>query len=115
MMVAPLGVVLLNLGGPDSPEAVEPFLRNLFSDPDVIQLGWLGFAQPLFARLIAARRAPLSRAAYGQIGGRSPIREESTAQAQAVADALTRRGVAARPYLAMACWHPFSAEAVAAM
>ena len=44
--MAPLGVVLLNLGGPDSPEAVEPFLRNLFSDPEVIQLGWARFLQP---------------------------------------------------------------------
>ena len=68
-----LAIVALNLGGPDSPEAVEPFLRNLFADPDVIQLGWLRPLQPLLARLIARRRAPLSRAAYQQIGGRSPI------------------------------------------
>jgi ferrochelatase len=112
---APIGVVMLNLGGPDSPEAVEPFLRNLFSDPDVIQLGWLSFLQPTLARMIARRRAPISREAYGQIGGRSPIREESVAQASAVSDAVTRRGLPARPYVAMACWHPFSDEAVAAM
>jgi protoporphyrin/coproporphyrin ferrochelatase len=111
----PLGVVLLNLGGPDSPEAVEPFLRNLFADPEVIQLGWASFLQPLLARMIARRRAPLSRAAYAQIGGRSPIRAESEAQAAAVAQAITGRGVQARPYVAMACWHPFSDEAVAAM
>ncbi len=110
-----LGVVALNLGGPDSPEAVEPFLRNLFADPDVIQLGWLSPLQPLFARMVARRRAPLSREAYAQIGGRSPIREESAAQAAAVAAALTERGVPARPYTAMGCWHPFSDEAVAAM
>jgi len=111
----PLGVVLLNLGGPDSPEAVEPFLRNLFSDPEVIQLGWARFLQPTLAKMIARRRAPLSREAYGQIGGRSPIRAESEAQAAAVAEAVGRQGVAARPYVAMACWHPFSEEAVAAM
>lgn len=114
-MAGPLGIVLLNLGGPDSPEAVEPFLRNLFADPEVIQLGWLRFAQPTLARLLARRRAPLSRAAYAQIGGRSPIRDESQAQARAVAEAMTRLGVPARPYVAMACWHPFSDEAVAAM
>jgi ferrochelatase len=114
-LTAPLGLVALNLGGPDSPEAVEPFLRNLFADPEVIQLGWAGFLQPLLARFIARRRAPLSRAAYAEIGGRSPIREESEAQAAAVAAAMTGAGVAARPYVAMACWHPFSAEAVAAM
>jgi ferrochelatase len=110
-----LGLVALNLGGPDSLEAVRPFLRNLFADPDVIQLGPGRVVQPLLAGLIARRRAPVSRAAYAQIGGRSPIREESQAQAAAVAEAMERRGVAARPYVAMACWHPFSGEAVAAM
>src|SRR5687768_13639297 len=113
--MGPLGIVLLNLGGPDSPEAVEPFLRNLFSDPEVIQLGWASFLQPTLAKMIARRRAPLSREAYGQIGGRSPIRVESEAQAAAVADAVSGLGVAARPYVAMACWHPFSDEAVARM
>jgi protoporphyrin/coproporphyrin ferrochelatase len=113
--MAPLGIVLLNLGGPDSPEAVEPFLRNLFSDPEVIQLGWLSFLQPTLAKMIARRRAPLSREAYGQIGGRSPIRAETEAQAAAVAQAVSQAGVEARPYVAMACWHPFSDEAVAAM
>ena len=81
---APLGLVVMNLGGPTSLDDVEPFLRRLFGDPDVIQLGWLSFLQPLLARLIAKRRGPLSRAAYQQIGGRSPIREETTAQAEAV-------------------------------
>jgi len=110
-----LAVVALNLGGPDSLEAVEPFLRNLFGDPDVIQLGWARPLQPLFARLISRRRAPLSRAAYQQIGGRSPILAETKAQIEAVAARLAALGVPARPYVAMACWHPFSAEAVAAM
>ena len=108
-------MVALNLGGPDSLDAVEPFLRNLFGDPDVIQLGWARPLQPLFARWISRRRAPLSRAAYQQIGGRSPILAETTAQIEAVAARLTALGVAAHPYVAMACWHPFSSEAVAAM
>lgn len=111
----PLALVALNLGGPDSLDAVEPFLRNLFADPDVIQLGWLRPLQPLFARWISRRRAPLSRGAYEQIGGRSPILAETTAQIEAVAARLTALGVPARPYVAMACWHPFSSEAVAAM
>jgi len=111
----PLAVVALNLGGPDSLDAVEPFLRNLFSDPDVIQLGWARPLQPLFARWISRRRAPLSKAAYQQIGGRSPILAETTAQIEAVAARLTALGVPARPYVAMACWHPFPFEAVAAM
>jgi ferrochelatase len=110
----PLGVVLLNLGGPDSLAAVEPFLRNLFADPDVIQLPpVIRWFQPLFARLVAQRRAPTARAAYAQIGGRSPIAEESSAQAEAVASELERRGWRAHGVVAMGCWHPFSDEAVA--
>ena len=111
--VPPLGLVVMNLGGPSSLDDVEPFLERLFGDPDVIQLGWLGFLQPLLARTIAKRRGPLSRAAYAQIGGRSPIREETTAQAKAVADELTRRGLDVVPVVAMAAWHPFADEAVA--
>jgi ferrochelatase len=110
----PLGVVLLNLGGPDSLSAVEPFLRNLFADPDVIQLPpVVRWFQPLFARLIAQGRGPKARAAYEQIGGRSPIAEESTAQAEAVAVELAHRGWHALGVVAMGCWHPFSDEAVA--
>lgn len=112
----PIGVVLLNLGGPDSLEAVEPFLRNLFADPDVIQLPpVVRLMQPLFARAIAKSRGPMSRAAYQQIGGRSPIAEESAAQAAAVAAELERRGVRAHGVVAMGCWHPFSDEAVASL
>jgi ferrochelatase len=110
-----LAVVALNMGGPDSPAAVEPFLRHLFADPDIIQMGWARPAQPLLARLIARRRAPLSRAAYAQIGGRSPIREESTAQVQAVVAAMAASGVVAKPYLAMSYWHPLPTETAAAM
>jgi len=113
--VEPIGIVALNLGGPDSLDDVEPFLRNLFADPYVIQLGWVGFLQPAFARFISRRRAPVSREAYAQIGGRSPIREESTAQVTAVTDELRRRGLTARPYVAMGCWHPFAHETAAAI
>jgi protoporphyrin/coproporphyrin ferrochelatase len=112
-VAAPLGIVALNLGGPGSLDEVEPFLRRLFGDPDVIQLGWARPLQPLLARLIARRRAPLSRAAYAQIGGRSPIAEESRAQATAVAEELGRRGVVARSTVAMAAWGQSAAEALA--
>jgi ferrochelatase len=109
-----LGVVMLNLGGPDSLAAVEPFLRNLFADPDVIQFPpVVRLIQPLFARMVAQRRAPQTRANYELIGGRSPIGEESAAQAQAVAAELDSRGVPAHGLVAMGCWHPFSDEAVA--
>lgn len=114
-MADPIAIVGLNLGGPDSLAAVEPFLYNLFRDPDVIQLGWARPLQPLLARFISRRRAPLSRDAYAQIGGQSPIFEETRAQITAVADAVGVAGVEARPFVAMACWHPFSYEAVAAI
>ena len=65
-----LAVVLFNLGGPDSPDAVEPFLRNLFSDPAVIDLP--GFIRRPLASFVARRRAPIAREIYAKIGGRSP-------------------------------------------
>jgi ferrochelatase len=114
-MTAPLGVVALNLGGPDTLDDVQPFLERLFADPEVIQLGWLSFMQRPLARMIARRRAPESRKAYAEIGGRSPIRAESTAQATAIAEALDHAGVPSRPFVAMAAWHPFAGEAVAEM
>ena len=73
-------VVLFNLGGPDSPAAVEPFLFNLFSDPAIIRL-----PQPLrwpLARLISRRRAPMARAIYAQLGGGSPLLANTEAQAR---------------------------------
>ncbi|HWY15607.1 MAG TPA: ferrochelatase [Rhizomicrobium sp.] len=110
-----LAVVLFNLGGPDSPSAVEPFLRNLFSDPAILPLPpWL--CQPA-ARLIAKRRAPVARAIYERIGGKSPILEQTAAQADALEQDLVRRGAEVRVFVAMRAWHPMSdetAEAVAA-
>jgi len=114
-MSAPLGVVALNLGAPDSLDDVQPFLERLFGDPEVIQLGWMSFLQRPLARMIARRRAPESRKAYAEIGGRSPIREESTAQAAAIAAEQGRRGIPCRPYVSMAAWHPLAEEAAAAM
>lgn len=113
MHPTPIAIVGLNLGGPDSLDAVEPFLYNLFRDPDVIQLGWARPLQNLLARFISRQRAPLSREAYAQIGGRSPILGETQAQVAAVASAVSAAGIPARPFVAMGCWHPFSDEAVA--
>ena len=75
-----LAVVLFNLGGPDSPDAVQPFLFNLFNDRRIIGLPWP--LRQLVARLISKRRAPIAREIYGQIGGRSPILPETEAQAR---------------------------------
>lgn len=102
-------VVVMNLGGPDSLDAVQPFLHNLFSDPDLIQLP-LGFLwQDRFAKWVAARRAPESRANYAKIGGRSPILDRTREQAAALEGAL---GPGFSVHVAMRYWPPFAAQAV---
>jgi ferrochelatase len=101
-----LAILLFNLGGPDSPEAVEPFLRNLFSDPAIITLPWI-IRKPL-AAVIARRRAPVAKEIYDHIGGRSPILEETQKQACALEAALNGPDCHARAFVAMRCWHPFS-------
>jgi ferrochelatase len=105
-----IAVVLFNLGGPDSLESVEPFLRNLFSDPAILPLpGWLRWP---VARMISKRRAPVAQAIYREIGGRSPLLEETSAQATALERALARRGTKARTFIAMRAWKPMSDETV---
>ncbi len=108
-----LAVVLFNLGGPDCPEAVEPFLRNLFTDPAIISLP--GIVRNPLGRLIARRRAPVAREIYAKIGGRSPIVEETQAQARALETTLAARGMDAKAFIAMRCWHPFSDGAALAV
>ncbi|HEX2712682.1 MAG TPA: ferrochelatase [Candidatus Acidoferrales bacterium] len=107
-----VGVVLFQLGGPDSPEAVEPFLYNLFCDPDIIPLGPLGgiLRKPL-ARYIARRRSRVAAHHYNEIGGQSPIRLLTERQARALESAL-RPHVEPRVVVAMRYWHPLTAEAV---
>lgn len=108
-----IAVVLFNLGGPDSLDAVEPFLRNLFSDPAIISLP--GLVRYPLARLIAARRAPVAREIYAHMGGRSPIVGETEEQARALESALQRRGHNAKCMIAMRYWRPFTADAVTAV
>lgn len=102
----------MNLGGPDSLEAVEPFLVNLFTDPDIIPFPLVRGA---LARFIARRRAPLSRTYYEEIGGRSPILPITERQARALEERLRARGVEARCYIAMRYWHPLTEAAIEAM
>lgn len=104
-------IVLFNLGGPDSLEAVEPFLTNLFSDPAVISLP--SFIRKPLARFIAKRRGPVAREIYEKIGGRSPIVPETEAQARALEGALT--DCQTRCFIAMRYWAPFTAYAAKAV
>lgn len=103
-------VILFNLGGPDAPEAIAPFLKNLFSDPAILRLP-APLRLPL-AWLIATRRAPVARGIYGEIGGKSPILPQTLAQADALETAL---GKAFKCFIAMRYWHPFADEAVQAV
>ncbi len=111
---APIGLVALNLGGPGSLDDVRPFLQRLFADPEVLQIRWSPLRKYV-AWSIARKRASYSRQAYAQIGGRSPILAETTAQAQAVTDALAARGIDAVPAVAMAAWHPLAEETLATL
>lgn len=119
------GVLLLNLGGPDSLDAVRPFLYNLFSDREIIQLGPPFLQKPL-AALISALRSGKTRGAYAKIGGKSPILDITTAQARALEEELRAGGTAssqehtastgaARVYVGMRYWHPFIEDTVARM
>lgn len=108
-----LAVVLFNLGGPDGPEAVEPFLRNLFSDPAIIRAP--SFVRLPLARFIAGRRAPIAREIYGRIGGGSPILKETEDQARALEAALQDGLPGARVFIVMRYWHPRAAETVKAV
>jgi len=110
-----LGVVLFQLGGPDTLEAIEPFLYNLFCDPDIIDFPFARLGRKPLAKLISSTRANKVRHHYATIGGGSPIRRNTERQAQALAAELQARGFDARCFVAMRYWHPFTAEAVAAL
>ncbi|MBI5074438.1 MAG: ferrochelatase [Nitrospirae bacterium] len=111
-----MGVLLLNLGGPDSLSAVRPFLFNLFSDRDIIRLGPAFLQKPL-AWLISSLRSAKTRAAYARIGGRSPIREITLGQARALEDALfesriTSHALRIPVFVGMRYWQPLLEDVV---
>ncbi|AFZ35366.1 ferrochelatase [Stanieria cyanosphaera PCC 7437] len=107
-----VGVLLLNLGGPEKIEDVRPFLYNLFSDPEIIRLPWQGLQKPL-AWLISTLRAKKSQANYLQIGGGSPLLQITEAQAEALTAKLSELGQNVKVYIGMRYWHPFTEEAIA--
>ncbi|WP_431283251.1 ferrochelatase [Humitalea sp. 24SJ18S-53] len=102
-----VAVVLLNLGGPDSPAAVRPFLTNLFRDPAILRVP--GIVRPFLGWVIAALRTKAATANYAILGGKSPLLELTRDQAAALEAAL-RPEVDARCFVAMRYWHPFAAE-----
>jgi ferrochelatase len=108
-----VGIVLFQLGGPDTLEAIEPFLYNLFCDPDIIDFPFARIGRKPLAKLISTTRARKVQHHYATIGGGSPIRKHTERQARALEAELQRQGVDARCFVAMRYWHPFTGEAIA--
>ncbi|MBI4843858.1 MAG: ferrochelatase [Nitrospirae bacterium] len=111
------GVLLLNLGGPDSLKAVRPFLFNLFSDREIIRLG-PSFLQKPLAKLISGLRSSKSRGMYAMIGGASPILQITKAQAEALEISLNSSPIihhlssSFKVYVGMRYWHPYIKDTV---
>jgi len=103
-------VILFNLGGPDSLEAVEPFLFNLFNDPAIISLPSI-LRYPL-AKIISARRTPVAKAIYAEMGGKSPILEETQLQANAIEQNLKHEKDEYKCFIVMRCWNPRATETI---
>ena len=108
-----VGIVLFQLGGPDTLEAIEPFLYNLFCDPDIIDFPFARIGRKPLAKLISTTRARKVQHHYATIGGGSPIRRFTERQARALEAELARMGLDARCFVAMRYWHPFTSEAIA--
>jgi ferrochelatase len=104
-----IGVVLLNLGGPDSLDAVEPFLYNLFVDPDIIDFPGSFLFREWLAKLISSKRHPKIQEQYKQIGGKSPLKDFTLGQARLLEEKLNEK-FPAKVYAAMRYWHPFTEE-----
>ncbi len=107
-----VGIVLFQLGGPDTLEAIEPFLYNLFCDPDIIDFPFARIGRKPLAKLISATRARKVQHHYATIGGGSPIRRNTERQAQALQATLRSQGIDAHCFVAMRYWHPFTSEAI---
>jgi protoporphyrin/coproporphyrin ferrochelatase len=108
-----VGVVLFQLGGPDTLAAIEPFLYNLFCDPDIIDFPFARLGRKPLAKLISTTRTRKVQHHYATIGGGSPIRRFTEQQALALQTELANYGLDARCFVAMRYWHPFTSEAIA--
>jgi protoporphyrin/coproporphyrin ferrochelatase len=106
-----VGVLLFNLGGPETLRDVKPFLYRLFSDPEIIHVKFPPLRKAI-AYTIATLRRKTSEGYYSQIGGGSPLRRLTEEQARALEDELKRRGRDVETFVGMCTWHPFLFEAV---
>ncbi|NOX89928.1 MAG: ferrochelatase [Calditrichaeota bacterium] len=102
-----VAVLIANMGGPDSLEAVEPFLYELFNDPDIIDLPLPELIRKPLVRYLAKKRAPKSKQIYEKIGGKTPLLEITENQAKALQSALNDNSdTEFSVYPAMRYWHP---------
>ncbi|MBP0465314.1 ferrochelatase [Roseomonas sp. PWR1] len=109
-----VAIVLFNLGGPDRPESVRPFLVNLFTDPAILRVP--GFIRPWLGRLIAWRRTKPAMENYAILGGRSPLLDLTEEQGRSLEAAMAGDpGIEVRSFIAMRYWHPMSDEAARAV
>src|SRR5215510_13375610 len=106
-----LGVLVFNLGGPETLSDVKPFLYQLFSDPEIIRIKWAPLRKAV-AYTIATLRKKKSQGYYSQIGGGSPLRRLTEEQAAALESELRQRGMDAQTFVGMCTWRPFLDEAV---
>ena len=102
-------VILFNLGGPDKLESVEPFLFNLFNDPEILSIPSI-FRYPL-AKFISKRRAPIAKNIYKEIGNKSPILELTQEQATSLEKSLSAKGNY-KCFVVMRCWHPRAIDVI---
>lgn len=109
-----IAIVLFQLGGPDTTAAVEPFLYNLFCDPDIIDFPMAWIARRALAKFISTRRSKVVAEHYREIGGGSPIRFLTERQGAALEEMLAP-WVQAKTIVAMRYWHPLTSEAIAAL
>jgi protoporphyrin/coproporphyrin ferrochelatase len=107
-----LAVVLFQLGGPDTLAAIEPFLFNLFCDPEIIDFPFARLGRKPLAKLISTTRARKVQQHYASIGGGSPIRRFTQQQGEALETELAHQGLNARCFVAMRYWHPFTSEVI---
>ena len=102
-------VILFNLGGPDKLESVEPFLFNLFNDPEIISIPSI-FRYPL-AKFISKRRTPIAKNIYKEIGNKSPILELTQDQAKSLENKLSKKDDY-KCFVVMRCWHPRASDVI---
>jgi ferrochelatase len=108
-MKSKIAVVLLNMGGPDSLEAIEPFLFNLFQDPDIFKIP---FGQKIFAKLISKLRTSKVVEQYKKIGGKSPINEYTEKQRELLETSLRNANINADVLIAMRYWKPLTSDTI---